>query len=385
MLNPFETEERRVFQDNVRKFMESEINPHIDEWDEAGSYPHEVNEKVCELGVFGFDIPEEYGGLGFDDMHMRKAVGLEMGRSSAGGVMASVGSRSIMLKPLTELANDEIKSRALPDLLSGKKGGALGITEPGGGSDVANIKTTARKDGNEWVLNGQKMFITGGMQASYFVIAARTGGDDPDKQGMGGISLFFVDADTPGFTRTPIERKMGWWASDTATLYFDDCRVPADHLMGEENKGFYAIMNNFNYERFWMAAQMTGMSMRLFDECVAYAQDRETFGEKLISHQVIRHKLADMSARIDAMDAYLNQVAEIMNRGEKALAEISKLKFYCSSNLEKNASEAMQIMGGAGYLRGNAVERIYREVKVQAIGGGSEEIMRDLSVRLMGL
>ncbi len=380
MLNPFETEERRAFQDNVRKFMEAEINPHVDDWEEAGSYPHEVNEKVCQLGVFGFDIPEEYGGHGFDDMHMRKAVGIEMGRSSAGGVMASVGSRSIMLKPLTELANEEIKSRALPDLLSGKKGGALGITEPGGGSDVANIKTTAHKDGDEWVLNGQKMFITGGMQASYFVIAARTG-----KEGMGGISLFFVDADTPGFTRTPIERKMGWWASDTTTLYFDDCRVPADHLMGEENKGFYAIMNNFNYERFWMAAQMTGMSMRLFDECVTYAQTRETFGDKLISHQVIRHKLADMSANIDAMDAYLNQVAEIMNSGESALAEISKLKFYCSTNLEKNASEAMQIMGGAGYLRGHAVERIYRDVKVMAIGGGSEEIMRDLSVRLMGL
>ena len=138
MLNPFETEERRAFQDNVRKFMESEINPYVDEWDEAGGYPHEVNEKVCKLGVFGFDIPEEYGGLGFDDRHMRKAVGLEMGRSSAGGVMASVGSRSIMLKPLTELANEEIKSRALPDLLSGKKGGSLGITEPGGGSDVAS-------------------------------------------------------------------------------------------------------------------------------------------------------------------------------------------------------------------------------------------------------
>ena len=166
MLNPFENDERRAFQDSVRKFMETEINPYVDEWDEAGGYPHEVNEKVCALGVFGFDIPEEYGGLGFDDMHMRKAVGLEMGRSSAGGVMASVGARSIMLKPLTELANDEIKARALPDLLSGKKGGALGITEPGGGSDVANIKTVAHKDGNEWVLNGQKMFITGGMQAT---------------------------------------------------------------------------------------------------------------------------------------------------------------------------------------------------------------------------
>ncbi|MGI9440785.1 MAG: acyl-CoA dehydrogenase family protein [Parvibaculales bacterium] len=380
MLNPFENDERRAFQDSIRKFMESEINPYIDEWDEAGGYPHAVNEKICALGVFGFNIAEQYGGLGFDDLHMRKAVGIEMGRTSAGGVMASVGSRSIMLKPLSDLASDEIKNRALPELLSGKKGGALGITEPSGGSDVANLKTTAHKDGNEWVLNGQKMFITGGMQASYFVIAARTG-----KAGMGGISLFFVEADMDGFSRSPITRKMGWWSSDTATLYFDECRVPAENLMGEENNGFYAIMNNFNYERFLMAAQMAGMSMRLFDECVAYAQERETFGKPLIKHQVIRHKLADMSARTDAMDAYLNQVAEIMNRGEMPLAEITKLKFFCSSNLERNASEAMQILGGAGYLRGNAVERIYREVKIQAIGGGSEEIMRDLSTRLMGL
>jgi len=257
--------------------------------------------------------------------------------------MASIGSRSIMLKPLTELANDEIRQRVLPELLSGRKGGTLGITEPGGGSDVANMKTTARKDGDEWVLNGQKMFITGGMQASYFVIGARTGGD-----GMGGISLFFVEADTPGFSRTPIERKMGWWASDTATLYFDECRIPAANLMGEEHKGFYAIMNNFNNERFWMAAQMLGMSMRLFDECVAYATDRQTFNKPLIKHQVIRHKLADMSAKIDAMDAYLNQVAEIINTGDTPVAEISKLKFFCSTNLEWIASEAMQIFGGAG-------------------------------------
>jgi acyl-CoA dehydrogenase len=380
MINPFLNEERRAFHESVAKFLEAEIWPHVDDWDEAGAYPHEINEKICQLGIFGFNIPEQYGGLGFDDAHMRKASAVEMGRSSAGGVMASVGSRSIMLKPLTELANDEIKNRVLPELLSGRKGGALGITEPGGGSDVARMQTTARRDGDEWVLNGQKTFITGGMQASYFVVGARTGGD-----GMGGISLFFVDADTPGFSRTPIERKMGWWASDTATLYFDECRVPAANIMGEENKGFFAIMDNFNFERFMMAAQMCGMSMRLFDECVAYAQSRETFGERLISHQVIRHKLADMSARIDAMDAYLNQVAEIMNTADRPVAEISKLKFHCSTNLEWIASAAMQIFGGAGYLRGNAVERIYREVKVQAIGGGSEEIMRDLAMKQMGL
>jgi len=380
MRNPFDTEERRTFREMVSKFLEAEIWPYVDEWDEAGEYPHEINEKVCELGVFGFGIDEKYGGLGFDDQFMRKDVSVEMGRTSAGGLFASVGSRNIMLGPLTELANEEIKLKALPDLMSGKKGGSLGITEPGGGSDVARMKTTARKDGNEWVLNGSKTFITGGMQASYFVIGARTG-----KEGLGGISLFFVEADTPGFTRSSIDKKMGWWSSDTATLYFDNCRIPADNLMGEENKGFLAIMNNFNYERYMMGAQMLGMAKRCFEECVQYSQERQTFGKNLIEHQVIRHKLADMSAKIDAMDAYLNQVAHLMNDGEMPVAEISKIKFYCSECIESIASEAMQIFGGAGYLRGNAVERIYREVKVMAIGGGSKEIMKDLTVKQLGL
>ena len=380
MRNPFDTEERKTFRELVSKFLEAEIWPYVNEWDEAGEYPHEINEKVCELGVFGFGIDEKYGGLGFDDQFMRKDVSVEMGRTSAGGLFASVGSRNIMLGPLTELANEKIKLKALPDLMSGKKGGSLGITEPGGGSDVARMKTTARKDGNEWVLNGSKTFITGGMQASYFVIGARTG-----KEGLGGISLFFVEADTPGFTRSSIDKKMGWWSSDTATLYFDNCRIPADNLMGEENKGFLAIMNNFNYERYMMGAQMLGMAKRCFEECVQYSQERQTFGKNLIEHQVIRHKLADMSAKIDAMDAYLNQVAQLMNDGEMPVAEISKIKFYCSECIESIASEAMQIFGGAGYLRGNAVERIYREVKVMAIGGGSKEIMKDLTIKQLGL
>ena len=380
MRNPYDTDDRKSFRELVTKFLETEIWPHVDEWDESGQYPQEINEKVCELGVFGFGIDEKYGGLGFDDQFMRKDVSVEMGRSSAGGLFASVGSRNIMLGPLTELANEEIKMKALPDLMSGKKGGSLGITEPGGGSDVARMKTSARKDGNEWVLNGSKTFITGGMQASYFVIGARTG-----KEGLGGISLFFVEADTPGFTRTSIDKKMGWWSSDTATLYFDNCRIPADNLMGEENKGFLSIMNNFNYERYMMGAQMLGMAKRCFEECVQYSQERQTFGKNLIEHQVIRHKLADMSAKIDAMDAYLNQVAQLMNDGEMPVAEISKIKFYCSECIESIASEAMQIFGGAGYLRGNAIERIYREVKVMAIGGGSKEIMKDLTAKQLGL
>ena len=380
MHNPFDTDERRAFRETLARFVQQEIEPYANEWDEAGTFPWELHEKACELGIFGFGIDEQYGGLGFDDAFMRTASAEELGRGGIGGVIASIGSRSIMVGPLSELAAEDIKMQALPEILSGRKGGALGITEPSGGSDVANMQTRAHRDGDEFVINGSKTFITGGMNASYFVIAARTG-----EVGMAGISLFFVEADNPGFTRTAIDKKMGWWASDTATLYFDDCRVPVNNLMGEQDKGFLAIMNNFNYERLFMCAQMLGMSRRCLDDSIAYAQERQTFGKPLIKHQVIRHKIADMSARIDAMEALINQICWCINEGEMPVAEISKAKFYCSSALEFCANEAVQILGGAGYLRGNAIERIYRETKVMTIGGGSAEIMRDLAVRQMGL
>ena len=380
MISPFDTPERHAFRDSMARFVQSEIEPYMDEWDEAGTFPWDVHEKACALGLFGFGIDEAYGGLGFDDAFMRCACAEEFGRGSSGGVASGIASRSIMVGPLSLLGAEDIKLRALPQILSGEKGGALGITEASGGSDVANLQTRAHRDGDEYVLNGSKTFITGGMRASYFVIAARTG--DP---GIGGISLFFVEADSPGFSRTEIERKMGWWSSDTATLYFDDCRVPVNNLMGEPDKGFLAIMNNFNYERLFMCAQMLGMSRRCFQESVDYAKQRKTFGKPLIKHQVIRHKIADMSSRIDAMESLINQICWNVNEAEMPVAEICKAKFYCSTALQFCANEAMQILGGAGYLRGNMVERIYRETKVMAIGGGSEEIMRDLTVRQMGL
>ena len=380
MKNPFDTDERRAFRASIARFVQQEIEPHADAWDEAGTFPWEVHEKACALGIFGFGIEEQYGGLGFDDAFMRTAVAEEFGRGGAGGVIASIGSRSIMVGPLSTLAAPDIKSRALPEILSGRQGGALGITEPTGGSDVANLQTRAVRDGDDYFLNGTKTFITGGMHASYFVIAARTGG-----AGLGGISLFFVEATAPGFSRTAIERKMGWWSSDTATLYFDNCRVPAHHLMGVKNQGFLAIMNNFNFERLYMCAQMLGMARRCLDESIRYAQQRQTFGKPLLAHQVIRHKVAEMSSRIDAMEALINQLCWCVNEAEMPVAEITKAKFFCSSALEFCANEAMQIFGGAGYLRGHAVERIYRDTKVMTIGGGSAEIMRDLAVRLMGL
>ncbi|MEQ9695109.1 acyl-CoA dehydrogenase family protein [Shimia sp. SDUM112013] len=380
MKNPFETDEIRDFRDMIRRFIDSEIRPFADAWDEAGAIPWELHEKIGALGVFGFGIDEAYGGLGMENAFMRAAFNEEMGKIGAGGVPAALGGRMISIGPIHDLANEEIKSEILADIVLGRKGSALGITEPSGGSDVANLKTTARKDGNHYVLNGSKTFITGGMTASHFVIGARTGGP-----GLEGISLFLVDAGAEGFSRSELDRKMGWWASDQASLFFDECRVPATHMLGEENRGFLAIMNNFNFERLALVAQCLGMMKTCLAEAIAWAQDRETFGRKLIRSQVIRHKIAEMSVRIDTCETYLNQICWAIENDAMPVAEISKAKFHTTKALEYCASEAIQIIGGAAYLRGHSVERIYREVKVMAIGGGSEEIMRDLAVRQMGL
>lgn len=380
MKSPFESEARRAFRETMARFVATEIMPHADVWDEAGEVPWELHAKAGALGAFGFGVPEDYGGLGFDDCFLRAIYHEEMGRSGAGGVAAAVNGRTISIDPICKLAAPEIRARVLADIVAGRKGSSLAITEPSGGSDVAAMKTRARRDGDHFVLDGAKTFITGGMKSDCFVVGARTGGE-----GLGGISLFFVEAGMEGFSRTPLARKMGWWASDTATLTFDGVRVPARNLMGEEGRGFLAIMNNFNLERVGLVAGSLGMMKACLEDSIAWARERETFGRPLIRSQVIRHKIAEMSARIDVVEAYLNHICWMVNEHEIPVAEISKAKFFTTKALEYVASEAMQIMGGAGYLRGNRIERIYREVKVMAIGGGSEEIMRDLAVRQMGL
>lgn len=380
MQNPFDTEERRAFRQQVVRLVEEEIRPHADAWDEAGEIPWELHQKVGALGVFGFGIDQKYGGAGFDDCFMRAIYYEEMAQCGANGVLAALTGRNISIMPIHELGDEAMKQRVIPEVVSGRKGSSLAITEPSGGSDVASLKTRAHPDGNHYVLNGSKTFITGGMKSDYFVVGARTGGP-----GMAGISLFLVEADAPGFSRTLIERKQGWWASDTATLYFEDCRVPATNMLGEPDRGFLSIMGNFNLERVSLTAQALGMMKLCLHESIAWAKERETFGKKLIEHQVIRHKIAEMSARVDAVEALVNQICWIVNQGGMPVAEICKAKFFATKALEYCASEAMQVLGGAGYLRGNPVERAYRDVKVLSIGGGSEEIMRDLAVRQMGL
>ncbi len=376
---PIYTQEHELFRRTLRDFVANEVTPYVNEWDEAGEFPRELYRKAGTLGVFGIGFDEEYGGLGEHDAVLLTILSEEVARCGAGGIGASLLSNYIGAPPIQRAGSDKIKAEILPGMLAGDIICALAITEPSGGSDVANLKTTAVRDGNHYVINGQKTFITSGMRADYVTTAVRTGGD-----GAGGISLIVVPTTSEGFSATPLE-KMGWWCSDTATLYFDDCRVPVDYLLGAENSGFRHIMENFNAERLFMIAGMVGGGRLCFDEALAWAQERMTFGARLADHQVIRHKLVEMDRMINATRAWMEQLAWRVNQGDHPIAELAECKVQASLMLELCAREAAQILGGASYLRGNPVERIYREVRVNAIGGGSEEIMRDLAARQLGI
>ncbi|QLH71223.1 acyl-CoA dehydrogenase family protein [Rhodopseudomonas palustris] len=376
--SPFYNADHIGFRDVIRRFVQNEIEPFATEWDEAGGFPRELYEKAAAIGLLGLGFPEEYGGTPCDQFMWIVAT-QELARAAAGGVSASLNSHSIGAPPIARAGSPELKARVLPEILSGKKISALAITEPSGGSDVANLRTRAVRDGDHYVVNGEKTFITSGMRADYITTAVRTGGEGP-----GGVSLLLIPGDTPGLTRTPL-KKMGWWASDTATLHFDNCRVPAGNLLGTEGAGFMIIMMNFNSERLTMAAGCIAASKVCLDEATEYARQRFTFGKPLVKHQVIRHKLVDMAQKIAASQAMLELLAWRVDQGESPIAEICMLKNQATQTMAFCASEAVQIFGGAGYMRGVKVERIYRDVKVNAIGGGTEEIMKDLASRQMGL
>ena len=378
MVSPFYTEEHEAFRATVRRFVDKEIAPFATQWDEASEFPRSLYARAGELGLLGLGFPEDYGGVA-GDRFMWIVLTQELARCGAGGISAGLFSHSIGAPPIARAALPEVKARVLPEILAGRKISALAITEPGGGSDVANLQTTARRDGEHYVVNGQKAFITSGVRADYITTAVRTGGP-----GAAGVSLLLIEGDAPGLARTKLD-KMGWWASDTAMLYFDECRVPASHLIGAEGSGFKLIMQNFNDERLTMAAGATAFARVCLDEAVAYARERQTFGQPLVRHQVIRHKLVDMAQRVAASQAMLELLAWRLDQGESPVAELCMLKNQATQTMAFCASEAVQIFGGAGFMRGAKVERIYREVKVNSIGGGTEEIMKDLASRQMGL
>ena len=377
--SPFYTEDHHAYREVVRQFTEKEIAPHVHEWDLAGEVPRDLYVKAGAIGLFGDGFDEEHGGHGQRDALLRLVLMEELCRAGSGGVVAALFSNYIGLPPIQRFASEEMKARVIAPCMTGEAIAALAITEPSGGSDVARIKTTARREGDEYVVNGSKTFITSGMRADFFTTAVRTG-----MEGPAGLSLLLIEGDRPGLDRTKLD-KMGWLASDTATLYFDDVRVPVENLITPENSGFSAIVNNFNAERIDLAVQSTAFSRVCFDEALAWARERETFGKRLGDHQVIRHKLAEMDRMINASKAWLELLSWRLNQGDNPVAEIAEAKVNATLCFEHCAREAAQILGGASYLRGDTVERLYREVRVQAIGGGSEEIMRDLASRQLGI
>ncbi|UFZ02826.1 acyl-CoA dehydrogenase family protein [Bradyrhizobium ontarionense] len=376
--SPFYTAEHEAFRDVVRRFVDKKIAPFASAWDEAGEFPRALYVEAAEIGLLGLGFPEQFGGVPADQF-MKIVASQELARAGCGGVSASLMSHTIGAPPIARAARPELRARVLPEILAGRKISALAITEPSGGSDVANLRTKAIRDGDAYVVSGEKTFITSGMRADYITVAVRTGGP-----GASGVSLLLIPGDTPGLTRTKLD-KMGWWASDTATLHFDNCRVPAENLIGEEGQGFKLIMHNFNSERMGMAAGCTAFARVCLEDAIAYAKERQTFGKPLAQHQVIRHKLVDMAQRVAASQAMLEMLAWRLEQGDNPVAEICMMKNQATQTMAYCASEAVQIFGGAGFMRGIRVERIYREVKVNAIGGGTEEIMKDLASRQMGL
>ena len=376
--SPFYKAEHEAFRETLRRFVAKEIEPYCQQWDEAGEFPREIYTKAAAVGYMGLGFPEIYGGTE-GDRFMRILAMQEIARAGCGGVGAGLFSHTIGAPPILHRGSEAMKARVLPQILSGEKICALAITEPSGGSDVANLRTTARREGEYFLVNGAKTFITSGMRADFITLAVRTGGP-----GAGGVSLLLIEGQPEGLQRTPL-KKMGWWCSDTATLYFENVRVPAANLIGREGEGFKAIMLNFNDERLHGAAGAIASARVCLEEATAYAKQRETFGKPLTQHQVIRHKLVDMAMRVEASQAMLETLTWRLENGDNPVAEICLLKNQATTTLAFCASEGVQIFGGAGFLRGPKVERIYREVKVNAIGGGTEEIMKDLASRQMGL
>ena len=370
--------------DTVRRFALQEIAPHVAQWDEAESFPRELYRRAADIGLLGLGYPEVYGGTPAS-LAMRTALSLAVCRyGGSGGVLASLFSHNIGLPPVVLHGSEALRARVIPPVLAGERIAALAITEPGGGSDVAGLRTTARLDGGDYVISGEKVFITSGMRADFITMAVRTA--EPGSKGAGGISMIVVPGDAPGLSRSPLQ-KMGWWCSDTAHLRMDKVRVPAGNLLGAEGSGFRMIMENFNGERVAMSAGALGFSQACFDEALDWARQRKTFGMPLVERQVIRHQLVDMQMRIASTEAWLDAVVARSVAGDASpawVAQVCMLKNHATQTMQFCADQAVQILGGMGFMRGTKSERIYREVKVMMIGGGAQEIMKELAARQLG-
>jgi acyl-CoA dehydrogenase len=375
----FGTPERRELRASVRRFVEREVRPHLDGWEQAGELPRELHRRTAEVGLLGIGFPESAGGCGGDllDSVVLTEELIQAGGSS--GLVAGLLTHGIALPHIVASGDADLIDRFVRPTLAGEKIGALAVTEPDGGSDVAAIRTTAARDGDHYVVNGTKTFITSGSRADFVTTAVRTG-----PPGHAGISLLVVERGTPGFTVTRRLAKMGWHCSDTAELAFVDARVPAANLVGAENAGFVAIMQQFQVERISLAVQAYATAARCLELTASWVRARETFGRPLVSRQVVRHRLVDMAQRVELARTYTREVAARVAAGQDCVAEVCLAKNAAVDACSFVVDAAVQLHGGAGYLRETEVERHYRDARILGIGGGASEVLAELAARRMG-
>ncbi len=375
----FETDEHAILREQARKFAAAHIADHALAWEEAGGFPVELYGVMAESGLLGVGYPEELGGQGGDLGHALVVAEELVLVGKSVGTVVGLGSHQIGLPPILEFGTDEQKKRFVEPVMAGQKISALGISEPGAGSDVARLRTRAERDGDQYVVNGAKTFITSGTRADYITTAVRTGGEN-----HAGISLMVIESSTPGFSVSRKLDKLGWWSSDTAELSFQDCRVPVDNLIGVENSGFMLIMMNFVSERLMLAGQCVAIAELAYREAIAYAREREAFGRSLTGFQVTRHKLADMATRIAAARALTSEclVAYLAGDGNPALAAMAKNTATDMCSYVVDAS--LQIHGGYGYMREYPIERLFRDARLYPIGGGTREIMNEVISKAEG-
>ena len=366
------TEEHRMFRENLRRFIETEVMPHAEPWEAQGKVPRDVLKKLGALGYLGIRYPEQYGGAGLDTVYSA-ILAEELGRSTYGGFGVTVLVHTDMASPhLANFGNPQQLARYMPAVIRGEQITAVAVTEPDAGSDVAGIRTRAERSGDSWVINGSKMFITNGVHGDLYFVAAKT-----DPTAKRGISMFIVEKGTPGFTVGRALKKMGWLCSDTAELVFVDCRIPAANLLGEEGKGFYSIMRNFQNERIVLGAQATGEAAKALELTVAYAKERHAFGAPLWNKQAIRQRLAMLAARVGAARQLVYHAAWLDAQGSNCVSEVSMVKALCGELVNEVTYACQQFHGGFGYIRESAIERMVRDARIQSIGGGATEVMLD--------
>ena len=375
----FFSPEQEALRTSARAFVAREVAPHLQAWEDAGEVPRALHLAAAEQGFLGLGVPEELGGSGgtfLDSLALTEAMA-EAGASS--GLLAGLFTSGIALPHMVAAGTPDLVDRFVRPTLAGETIGALAVTEPGGGSDVANLRTTAVRDGDSYVVNGAKTFITSGVRADFVTTAVRTGGP-----GYGGVSLLVVEKGSPGFEVTRALAKMGWHCSDTAELSFTDVRVPAANLVGAEDGGFALIAQQFVAERLALAVHGYGIAARALALTVDHAKARETFGRPLASRQVVQHTLVEMHRRVDVARTYTREVARRYAAGEDPVAEALQAKAFAVEACAFVVDEAVQLHGGAGYMHGTEVERHYRDARILGIGGGATEVLNDLTARLLG-